>query len=100
MSFWGSSKPAPNPPSFGRGSLQDEAFQEQLKAFKAQMEMEQGLFAGVSHLCAAKCITRHDKSNLDMGEETCIDRCSVKYIEAFQVVSKLLTEHNQNMQQQ
>ena len=46
--------------------------------------------ARLSDTCQEKCLTNSKSNSLEVGEQTCIDRCTFKYWEAQQLVSGIL----------
>ncbi|KNB44075.1 TIM10 family protein [Blastocystis sp. subtype 4] len=46
--------------------------------------------------CQKKCITNSKMNSLEVGEQTCIDRCTFKYWEAHHLVSDILNGAQKN----
>ena len=42
--------------------------------------------------CKRKCIPNFDSNVLSRSEENCFDRCTFKYLEANEILSKILQE--------
>mmetsp|Transcript_10487 Transcript_10487/g.15984 ORF Transcript_10487/g.15984 Transcript_10487/m.15984 type:complete len:98 (+) Transcript_10487:91-384(+) len=73
-----------------------------LFAAKTDLEMYTDMFNRMSSVCAKKCITKFSDSDLQVGEMTCIDRCTGKYMHAQGMVGDILQafESQQQAQQQ
>ncbi|CAH1424457.1 unnamed protein product [Lactuca virosa] len=56
-----------------------------------EMEYRVELFNKLTHTCFAKCVEkRYKESELNMGENSCIDRCVSKYWQVTNLVGQLL----------
>ena len=56
-----------------------------------EMEYRVELFNRLTHVCFAKCIEkRHKEGELNMGENSCIDRCVSKYWQVTNIVGGML----------
>ncbi|KQK12388.1 mitochondrial import inner membrane translocase subunit TIM10 [Brachypodium distachyon] len=56
-----------------------------------EMEYRVDLFNRLTHSCFEKCIEkRHKESELNMGENSCIDRCVSKYWQVTNLVGQML----------
>ncbi|KAL7169751.1 hypothetical protein ACSBR2_034731 [Camellia fascicularis] len=56
-----------------------------------EMEYRVDLFNKLTQTCFTKCIeSRHKESELNMGENSCIDRCVSKYWQVTNLVGQLL----------
>jgi hypothetical protein len=44
----------------------------------------------MSSICSKKCVTSYTDGDLAIGEMTCIDRCTGKYMHAQNVVGEIL----------
>ncbi|XP_052161061.1 mitochondrial import inner membrane translocase subunit TIM10-like isoform X2 [Oryza glaberrima] len=56
-----------------------------------EMEYRVDLFNRLTQTCFSKCIEkRHKEAELNMGENSCIDRCASKYWQVTNLVGQLL----------
>lgn len=56
-----------------------------------EMEYRTELFSKLTKTCFSKCIeNRYKESELNMGENSCIDRCVSKYNQVTLIVGQLL----------
>ncbi|XP_058212907.1 mitochondrial import inner membrane translocase subunit TIM10-like [Rhododendron vialii] len=56
-----------------------------------EMEYRVDMFNKLTQTCFSKCIeNRHKESELNMGENSCIDRCVSKYWQVTNLVGQLL----------
>ncbi|XP_019163345.1 PREDICTED: mitochondrial import inner membrane translocase subunit TIM10-like [Ipomoea nil] len=56
-----------------------------------EMEYRVELFNKLTHTCFKKCIeNKYKESELNMGENSCIDRCVSKYWQVTNLVGQLL----------
>ncbi|EPQ54287.1 hypothetical protein GLOTRDRAFT_43890 [Gloeophyllum trabeum ATCC 11539] len=53
-----------------------------------RVQQAQGLLASIDEKCFAKCITKPGTS-MSRTEETCLSRCLDRYMEAFDIVSRV-----------
>ena len=71
------------------------------------MEMVTVALNKIVSTCFTKCVSRkHKQNDLQLGEMSCIDRCTAKYLDAQEKVGMVLQQANekqaqevQNMQQ-
>jgi len=68
--------------------------QEKAKAFDmAQLEMEYrvDLYNRMTASCFSKCMdTRYKEGDLNVGENSCVDRCAAKYWQVTGIVGQML----------
>mmetsp|Transcript_18592 Transcript_18592/g.33294 ORF Transcript_18592/g.33294 Transcript_18592/m.33294 type:complete len:95 (+) Transcript_18592:23-307(+) len=68
---------------------------------KYNMRAMAKLYESLSKSCFKKCVTRFSQPDLSVGELTCVDRCTLKFISTAQLVSEgMQTAHEQEMKQQ
>ncbi|WZN60534.1 subunit TIM10 of mitochondrial inner membrane translocase [Chloropicon roscoffensis] len=76
---------------------------EKAKAFDmAQLEMEYrvDLYNAMTASCFAKCMdTRYKEGDLNVGENSCVDRCAAKYWQVTGIVGQMLGGMQQQQQQ-
>jgi len=82
--------PPPSVPSFASRELQQARF---------EMEGLTDYFNRIKDTCFAKCVTKMNNPDLEVGEATCVDRCVSKYMEAQTVVGQELAKANAAQQQ-
>ncbi|CAA3003681.1 mitochondrial import inner membrane translocase subunit TIM10 [Olea europaea subsp. europaea] len=75
--------PTNSPPAFEKEQIFGMAEKE--------MEYRVELFNKLTHTCFNKCIeNKYKESELNMGENSCIDRCVSKYWQVTNLVGQLL----------
>ena len=70
---------------------------------RLEMKMMSEMFNSLKRSCSEKCIPGYfgKVADLNRGETVCLDRCSSKYLETFQIVGERLGEMtNEIMKQQ
>lgn len=64
---------------------------QMFKMAETEMEYRVDLFNRMTHNCFDKCIEkRHKEAELNMGENSCIDRCVSKYWQVTNLVGQML----------
>eukprot|EP00467_Chlorarachnion_reptans_P003739 CAMPEP_0114525282 /NCGR_PEP_ID=MMETSP0109-20121206/22331_1 /TAXON_ID=29199 /ORGANISM="Chlorarachnion reptans, Strain CCCM449" /LENGTH=98 /DNA_ID=CAMNT_0001706833 /DNA_START=44 /DNA_END=340 /DNA_ORIENTATION=+ len=59
------------------------------------------LFDSMSKSCFSKCISRFNQPDLAVGEATCVDRCTLKFIQTAQLVTEEMQKaHETEIKQQ
>ncbi|KAJ4846189.1 protein transporter tim10 [Turnera subulata] len=59
---------------------------------QSEMEYRVELFNRLVHTCFNKCVDRRYKENeLNMGENSCIDRCTAKYWAVNNIVGQMIS---------
>ncbi|XP_074573700.1 mitochondrial import inner membrane translocase subunit TIM10-like isoform X1 [Curcuma longa] len=73
-------------------NVADKIGKEQiLEIAKSEIELKVDLFNRLTKVCFDKCIEkRYKESELNMGENNCIDRCVAKYWQVTNLVGQLL----------
>lgn len=69
----------------------------ELEIAKHQTDAQIDFFRRMSTACAKKCIIKHHDADLSVGEMSCIDRCSSKFMQAREVVTEVQTAAEQKM---
>ena len=77
---------------FGGASRQTK---EEELAMEMHMEGTLKVFNNMSRLCFKKCIPNFHEAELNVAEYTCIDRCSAKFMQCNEAVTKVLNEVQQ-----
>mmetsp|Transcript_6976 Transcript_6976/g.8701 ORF Transcript_6976/g.8701 Transcript_6976/m.8701 type:complete len:102 (-) Transcript_6976:452-757(-) len=93
--------------SFFGGGQQEAPTVDPLFAAQTEMEMVTVSLNKIVSTCFTKCASRkHKDKDLQLGEMSCIDRCTAKYLDAQEKVGLVLQKANeeqakqmQNMQQ-
>ncbi|GAM27475.1 hypothetical protein SAMD00019534_106510 [Acytostelium subglobosum LB1] len=57
-----------------------------------EMKFYTNLFTSLQRICASKCISKYNDSELTVGESVCAERCTEKWMETFKKVQAKL--HN------
>jgi mitochondrial import inner membrane translocase subunit TIM10 len=70
----------------------------ELEIAKTQTDAQIDFFRRMATMCAKKCIVKHTEAELSVGEMSCIDRCSSKYMQAREIVTEVQTQAEQKMQ--
>jgi len=96
MSFFGKKETPPSPPDF-KSAAQDPARAKNFATAKYEMEGIADTFNRLTHTCFNKCTSKYNDKDLPVGEASCIDRCTVKYMLTQQMVGELIS---QNVQEQ
>mmetsp|Transcript_26858 Transcript_26858/g.30698 ORF Transcript_26858/g.30698 Transcript_26858/m.30698 type:complete len:107 (-) Transcript_26858:306-626(-) len=82
--------------SFFGGGQQQPQGPDPMFAAQTEMEMYTDMFNKISTTCFKKCAsTRHKDAELPLGEMSCTDRCTAKYLEAQERVGKVLQTANE-----
>jgi len=64
---------------------------ELIRAAEMDIKFNAQLFNRIANVCFDKCITKKCKdSELNIGESSCVDRCSSKYFQAFGLVAQMM----------
>ncbi|KAK3238412.1 protein transporter tim10 [Cymbomonas tetramitiformis] len=67
-----------------------------LKMAEVEMEYRVDLFTRLSSVCFDKCIDhKYKDGDLNVGENSCVDRCSSKYWQVVGIVGQLLGANQQ-----
>lgn len=81
---------------FGGGQPQQPEGPDPVFAAKTEMEMYTDLFNRIASSCFNKCASRrHRDEDLSLGEMSCTDRCTAKYLETQQKVGEVLKKANE-----
>nr|CCA21300.1 Mitochondrial Protein Translocase (MPT) Family puta [Albugo laibachii Nc14] len=67
---------------------------------KIEMESYADLFERLSRVCFKKCNFKYNDGQLNVGEMSCIDRCSGKYMQAYSELSVKIAQVEQEMMAQ
>jgi import inner membrane translocase subunit TIM10 len=76
------------------------AGQEALRASILQAEIMQEFFHKMANTCGKKCVPSAHNADLSVGEATCIDRCTGKYMHGQQLVGEAVQKFEADMQRQ
>mmetsp|Transcript_14204 Transcript_14204/g.17013 ORF Transcript_14204/g.17013 Transcript_14204/m.17013 type:complete len:100 (+) Transcript_14204:55-354(+) len=71
-----------------------------LQALKFNMVAMSKLFSSMSQSCFKKCVSRYGQADLAVGEATCTDRCTLKFIAAAQMVTEEMQKAQEMEMQQ
>jgi len=71
----------------------------ELEIAKHQTDAQIDFFRRMATACSKKCIVKHGDPELSVGEMSCIDRCSNKFMQAREVVTEVQTAAEQKMMQ-
>mmetsp|Transcript_10732 Transcript_10732/g.15992 ORF Transcript_10732/g.15992 Transcript_10732/m.15992 type:complete len:95 (+) Transcript_10732:18-302(+) len=72
-----------------------------VKAIKHNMVAMTKLYDSLSKNCFKKCVTRFSQPDLAVGELTCVDRCTLKYMATAKIVTEQMQKAAEmNMQRQ
>ncbi|XP_074576233.1 mitochondrial import inner membrane translocase subunit TIM10-like [Curcuma longa] len=65
--------------------------EQNLGKLERELEFRIDLFSGLVKTCFNKCIDRRYKeTELYIGENSCIDRCTAKYVQASNMIGQIL----------
>ncbi|KAJ0397102.1 hypothetical protein P43SY_006099 [Pythium insidiosum] len=71
--------------------------QNQLMMAKIEMQSYSDLFERLSRVCFKKCQFKYNDGQLNVGEMSCIDRCSGKYMQAYQALGVKMAQVEQEI---
>lgn len=71
---------------------QQPAQPSQFLMAKIEMQSYADLFERLSRVCFQKCKFKYTDGQLNVGEMSCIDRCSGKYMQAYQSLGVKMAE--------
>ncbi|DAZ98607.1 TPA: hypothetical protein N0F65_001026 [Lagenidium giganteum] len=69
----------------------------QLMMAKIEMQSYSDLFERLSRVCFHKCKFKYNDGQLNVGEMSCIDRCSGKYMQAYTALGVKLAQVEQEL---
>mmetsp|Transcript_14142 Transcript_14142/g.17169 ORF Transcript_14142/g.17169 Transcript_14142/m.17169 type:complete len:100 (-) Transcript_14142:52-351(-) len=83
------------------GGQQEAPSIDPLFAAQTEMEMVTVSLNKIVTSCFSKCASRkHKEKDLQLGEMSCIDRCTAKYLDAQEKVGMVLQKANEEQQRQ
>mmetsp|Transcript_14141 Transcript_14141/g.17167 ORF Transcript_14141/g.17167 Transcript_14141/m.17167 type:complete len:100 (-) Transcript_14141:52-351(-) len=83
------------------GGQQEAPSIDPLFAAQTEMEMVTVSLNKIVTTCFTKCASRkHKEKDLQLGEMSCIDRCTAKYLDAQEKVGMVLQKANEEQQRQ
>ncbi|KAK5580893.1 hypothetical protein RB653_000917 [Dictyostelium firmibasis] len=56
-----------------------------------EMKMISKMFQGILDACSAKCISKYNEGDLNVGEGVCAERCVQKWMETFKKVQSKMS---------
>ncbi|EAL64919.1 mitochondrial import inner membrane translocase subunit 10 [Dictyostelium discoideum AX4] len=56
-----------------------------------EMKMISKMFQGILDACSAKCISKYNEGDLNVGESVCAERCVQKWMETFKKVQSKMS---------
>jgi len=71
-----------------------------VKMATIQLENMTMMFNKMMHGCWSKCVANLKEEELNVGEQSCTDRCIGKYIESSMLVQQMMQQKQMQMQQQ
>ncbi|TMW63786.1 hypothetical protein Poli38472_002727 [Pythium oligandrum] len=74
--------------------------QQQFMMAKIEMQSYSDLFERLSRVCFQKCKFKYSDGQLNVGEMSCIDRCSGKYMQAYQALGVKMAQVEQEIMAQ
>lgn len=69
-----------------------------VKIAVAELEVMGDMFTKMSQTCWAKCVTKHREGDLTVGEMTCVDRCTSKYMSAHKVIGEVIEKTQKELE--
>ena len=74
------------------------ARQSSEEAFAMEMNLRgtTALFNSMSKVCFKKCIPNYHEPDLNVAEYTCIDRCTAKFMQVNESISKVLQQFQED----
>ena len=88
------------PPKMSSWFGQQSSGPDPLFLAKTEIEMYNDLFVKMSSTCFLKCRSNFKEPDLNIGEQSCIDRCSSKYMEAQEKVGEVMKRVNEQAEAQ
>ena len=67
-----------------------------LRDFVSRFNFIMDFYHRLSDTCRSMCLTSNKMNSLEVGEQTCIDRCTYKYWNAHHLVSDILSGKSAN----
>jgi import inner membrane translocase subunit TIM10 len=76
----------------GGSAPQQQQGPSQFTLAKIEMQSYADLFERLSRVCFQKCKFKYNDGQLNVGEMSCIDRCSGKYMQAYSALGVKMAE--------
>jgi len=83
---------------FGNWGAAAPAGPSELEIAKYEADAQIDFFRRMTLACGKKCIVKHTDAELSVGEMSCIDRCSAKFMQARDIVIEVNQQAEQRMQ--
>ncbi|PHH73113.1 hypothetical protein CDD82_5657 [Ophiocordyceps australis] len=81
--------------SMGR---QQPTSEQKIMAVESEMRMMADTYNRLQKACQAKCVpTDYREGELNKGEAVCLDRCTVKFLDASMKISEIMQQQGQAM---